>query len=69
MLFLLADGMSHSKLANLTPISCQSHYFGHLKVERSAVQSIAGAFEHAYRKFMACVCHRLQCKNAGIYKS
>ena len=35
MLFLLADGMSHSKLANLTPNLCRSHYFGHFKVERS----------------------------------
>ena len=34
---LLADGMSHSKLANLTPNSCQSHYFGHFKVERSVI--------------------------------
>ena len=32
------DGMSHSKLANLTPNSCQSHYFGHFKVERSAIE-------------------------------
>ena len=24
---------------------------------------VEGAFEHTYRKFMACVCHRLQCKN------
>ena len=37
MLFLLADGMSHSKLANLTPNSCRSHYFGHSKVERSVL--------------------------------
>ena len=37
MLFLLADGMSHSKLANLTPNSCRSHYFGCFKVERSVV--------------------------------
>ena len=34
-MFLLADGMSHSKLANLTPNLCRSHYFGHYKVERS----------------------------------
>ena len=38
MLFLLADGMSHSKLTNLTPNSCRSHYFGHLKVERSVLR-------------------------------
>ena len=30
------NGMFHSKLANLTPNLCQSHYFEHLKVERSA---------------------------------
>ena len=36
MLFLLADGISHSKLANLTPNSCRSHCCGCFKVERSA---------------------------------
>ena len=47
--FMLADGMSHSKLANLTPNSCRSHYFGCFKVERSEYGHGCSIHEHISR--------------------
>ena len=63
MLFLLADGESHSKLANLTPNSCRSHYFGCFKVERSVYalsEIVWDSMVYSAKLFLHIVQHIIQ---------